>query len=133
MKKQNSKIVLGFLFSALIAPPGYASTDPNAKPVVQEVGAANSVTLEGKLACTFSRYTSGAVSFVSVINNSDGEKYSVNSPSDALKEQCQRPEVSSTTYRVEGQLTSKFLFWGGNLVVSSFKAKEAQLSQAGTN
>ena len=53
---------------------------------------------------------------------SDGETFDIVDSPALLKEHCESEKNSVVD--VEGYRTGKFLFWGGNLVVTSFKVHE---------
>jgi hypothetical protein len=120
MKNAMTMGVLTLLVSAV---PGYASTDPAAtQPQVESV-ASNSLNLEGNLKCFYSR-TGTFVQFVDFVK-ADGDSIAVSGPSDELKAQCAPAgQLSAAKLKVEGELTSRFLFWGGNLRVKNFQVSK---------
>lgn len=132
MKNNRLKILFGIQAIMLMALPALASTDPNAKPVEGEMAATetkqSSDHFEGKLRCTSSRNGAYAAAFVALIRKSDGEKLSINSPSIDLQKECERSDLGTVTYHVDGRLTSKVLFWGGNLVVDSFQVNDGRIA-----
>lgn len=117
--------VIAFAFGMItmlgISSSGFASTDQSVEQ--QSVSASDSkadLKLEGKLKCYYSR--SGAfVYFVDLVKNSDGEALSISDPSDEIKAKC---GAALTNYQVEGEITPKFLLWGGNLKVKSIQVSK---------
>jgi hypothetical protein len=116
MKNNRLKVLFGIQAIMLMALPALASTDPNAKPAQGEISTTEtkqtSDHFEGKLRCTSSRNGTYPAAFVALIRKADGEKLSINNPSLELQKECERSDLGSVTYHVDGRLTSKVLFWG---------------------
>jgi len=78
------------------------------------------LNIQGPLVCSFSR-TGAYVAFVSVVDNSSGDSYSISEPSEELKKNCLSEDIDRSKFEVHGSLTPRFLLWGNNLKVSYFR------------
>lgn len=76
----------------------------------------------GKIKEDFSDHTTKHEHQLQIVRVDDGEVFDIVDSPALLKEHC-KSEINSVL-EVSGKLTDKFLFWGGNLVVSDFKVHE---------
>lgn len=104
-KSQTMALVAGF---ALLFSTGQAwASEENAFKAV------------GKITENLSAHTTNHNHDLQFVRLSDGETFDIVDSPELLKEHC--VSEKNSVVEVEGYQTGKFLFWGGNLVVTSFK------------
>lgn len=82
----------------------------------------NTFKAVGKISESPSDHTTKHEHELQFVRLSDGEKFDIVDSPKLLKEHCESEKNS--VVEIEGYRTGKFLFWGGNLVVTSFKVHE---------
>lgn len=76
----------------------------------------------GKITESPSDHTTKHEHDLSFVRLSDGETFDIVDSPELLKAHCESGKNS--VVEIEGYRTGKFLFWGGNLVVTGFKVHE---------
>lgn len=76
----------------------------------------------GKITESPSNHTTKHKHELQFVRLTDGETFDIVDSPELLKEHCESEKNS--VVEVEGYRTGKFLFWGGNLVVTAFKVHD---------
>ncbi len=88
---------------------------------VQQLQAANGNTFRaiGKVTEAASDHTTLHEHKLKFVRLNDGEVFEIVDSPELIKEHCQSEK--NPVIEIEGYRTGKFLFWGGDLVITSFK------------
>lgn len=121
MIAQICKTWMFVLATVTLSIPAFAATDPSATQA--QVSEATQASLEGTLKCWYSK--SGTVQMVELENATDGGEIKLVDYQDDLKAHCPpRGQKASAKVKVDGEMTPKFLLWGGNFRVKSFAVSQ---------
>jgi hypothetical protein len=118
MKKQIYYALTSFLLFGCASQPAN-TTEPE-----------NRVSWKGTVKCHDRARTDNHAHRAVFIREKDQETFDIVDSSDFVDRQCTSKTVSLLD--IEGELTSRFLFWGGNLIVKQYSVAE-QLNQPTTH